>query len=151
MSISSQCAVAIHALTYIARWEGDRLSSSAEIAESLESNPVLVRRVLGRLRGASLVRSTEGRGGGWRLSRAADRITLDDVYAAVELGPLLALHAHPPNSQCVIGRHIQSILEEEFTEAEAAMRARLRETTIADMLGYVVSREAGLSGRGHHS
>lgn len=144
MPVSSQCAVAIHALTYIAQWGEDRLLSSVEIAESLDSNPVLVRRVLGRLRNASLVRSTEGRGGGWRLTRAADQITLDDAYAAVELGPLLALHAHPPSAQCVIGRSMQSILEEEFTEAEREMRRRLRATSIADMLGHVLRREAGL-------
>ncbi|WP_211238583.1 Rrf2 family transcriptional regulator, partial [Actinomadura rifamycini] len=50
MKVSSRTAVAIHALTFLARWEDDGLQSSNKIAESLESNPVLVRRILGSLR-----------------------------------------------------------------------------------------------------
>ncbi|MEE2048197.1 Rrf2 family transcriptional regulator, partial [Nocardiopsis tropica] len=95
MSVNSRSAVAIHALTYLAR-RGDELPrSSADIAESLESNPVVVRRILGRLRDASLAWSTEGRGGGWRLARPAEDISLYDAHAAVADGPLLPLHSHP--------------------------------------------------------
>ncbi len=75
VSISSRSAVAIHALTMLARWS-DRTLTSGEVADSLESNPVLVRRILGTLREAGLVTSTEGRGGGWTLTRASVLIML---------------------------------------------------------------------------
>lgn len=143
MSISSRSAVAIHALTLLARW-GERSQSSAEIAESLESNPVLVRRTLGNLREAGLVSSTEGRGGGWSLARDPRQITLYHVYNAVETGPVLSRLAHPPSEDCEVGRHIQALLETEFSEAEQAMEERLGRTSIAHLLGQVLAREKEL-------
>ncbi|BAU81647.1 hypothetical protein SLA_0693 [Streptomyces laurentii] len=136
MSVSSRSAVAIHALTMLGRWHGHSLTS-AEIAESLASNPVLVRRILGSLRDAGLVSSTEGRNGGWSLSRPAREITLNDAYTAVETGPVLSRHPHPPSAACEVGRHMQRLLEVEFREAEQAMKERLNRTTIAFLVGQI--------------
>ncbi|PRX96663.1 Rrf2 family transcriptional regulator [Allonocardiopsis opalescens] len=146
MSLSSRSAVAIHGLTMLARSDGFQLTS-AEIAESLASNPVLVRRVLGGLRDAGLVRSTEGRGGGWSLARPAREITLYDAYAAVEAGPVLSRHPHPPSEACLVGRHMQVLLEAEFRDAEQAMEERLGRTTIADLHRQVLDRERELASR----
>lgn len=142
MKVSSRTAVAVHALTFLARWKDDGLQSSSKIAESLESNPVLVRRILGSLRDAGMVSSVEGSGGGWRLARAAEEISLYDAYAAVESGEvLLPVHAHPPSRNCVVGRHMQALLEDEFAAARRALEERLSRTSIAEMLDRVVGRE----------
>ncbi|GAA2211428.1 Rrf2 family transcriptional regulator [Nonomuraea monospora] len=148
MSLSSRTAVAIHALTLLGRRHETSLTS-AEIADSLESNPVLVRRILGSLRDADLVRSTEGRGGGWSLARAPREITLYDAFAAVEPGPIISRHPHPPSASCEVGRNIQALLEVEFQDAERAMAERLAATTIAHLLGRVtdIERELGLTNR----
>ncbi|MCF6475431.1 Rrf2 family transcriptional regulator [Nonomuraea sp. MG754425] len=145
MGLSSRSAVAIHALTLLARWGGKSLTS-AEIADSLESNPVLVRRILGSLRDAGLVWATEGRGGGWTLAREPRQITLHDAFAAVEPGPILSRHPHPPSAECEVGRNIQALLEVEFQDAERAMQERLGRTTIADLRQRVfdIERELGL-------
>jgi len=148
MRVSSRCAVAIHALTLLARHGPDRLLSSTEIAESLESNPVVVRRILGRLREAALVVAVEGHGGGWRLARPGREISLYDAYAAVEENPLLGGHAHAPSSSCVVGRNIQALLDTEFQAAENAMKERLGRTSIATMLDRVLSRDREIAGRG---
>lgn len=140
MSVSSRTAVAIHALTMLARWE-DRSLSSAEIADSLASNAVLVRRILGGLRNAGLVSSAEGRGGGWSLARAPREITLYDAYAAVEAGPVLSRHPHPPSDQCEVGRNMQRLVEAEFRDAEQAMEERLGRTTIAELAQHVLAIE----------
>ncbi|MGN9842245.1 Rrf2 family transcriptional regulator [Nonomuraea sp. H19] len=148
MGLSSRSAVAIHALTMLARW-GERSLTSAEIADSLASNPVLVRRILGSLRDAGLVWSTEGRGGGWSLARAPREITLYDAYSAVEEGPILSRHAHPPSDACEVGRNMQAVLEAEFRDAERAMEERLGRTTIAHLLRQVldIERELALPNR----
>ena len=140
MGVSSRSAVAIHALTKLAH-RSDRSLTSAEIADSLASNPVLVRRILGSLRDAGLVWSTEGRNGGWSLARAPRDITLYDAYLAVEDGPLLSRHAHPPSDACEVGRNMQALLEVEFVDAERAMEERLRRTTIAHLLRKVLAIE----------
>ncbi|TWF78857.1 BadM/Rrf2 family transcriptional regulator [Pseudonocardia hierapolitana] len=144
MGVSSRSAVAIHALTMLARWD-DRSLTSAEIADSLASNPVLVRRILGSLRDAGLVWSTEGRGGGWTLARAPREITLYDAYAAVEMGPILSRHPHPPSEACEVGRHMQAVLESEFRDAEHAMEERLGRTTIAHLVQQTLARERELA------
>ncbi|QFG24629.1 Rrf2 family transcriptional regulator [Actinomadura sp. WMMB 499] len=144
MALSSRSAVAIHGLTFLARRE-DTPMTSAEIADSLASNPVLVRRVLGALRDAGIVWSAEGRGGGWRLARPAREITLLDAYTAVEEGPVLARHSHPPSDACAVGRHMMSLLETEFREAERALEERLDRTTIADLHQEVLNRERELA------
>jgi Rrf2 family protein len=144
VGVSSRSAVAIHALTMLARWD-DRSLTSAEIADSLASNPVLVRRILGSLRDAGLVWSTEGRGGGWTLARTPREITLYDAYTAVEAGPVLSRHPHPPSEACEVGRHMQAVLESEFRAAEHAMEERLGRTTIAHLVQQTLARERELA------
>ena len=144
MGLSSRSAVAIHALTMLGRWH-DRSLTSAEIADSLASNPVLVRRILGNLRDAGLVLSTEGRGGGWNLARSPRKITLHDAFAAVEEGPVLSRHAHPPSDACEVGRHMQAVLEAEFRAAEHAMAERLGRTTIEQLVQETLTRERELA------
>jgi Rrf2 family protein len=142
MGVSSRTAVAVHALTFLARWESDGLQSSGKVADSLESNPVLVRRILGLLRDKGLVSAVEGSGGGWRLARPAEEISLYDAYVAVEgSDALLSMHAHPPSQSCVVGRHMQALLEDEFAAAQRALEDRLAQTSIAEMLRRVVGRE----------
>ncbi|MFD5319275.1 Rrf2 family transcriptional regulator [Streptomyces sp. NPDC127098] len=147
MSVSSRSAVAIHALTMLARWR-DRTLTSGGIADSLASNPVLVRRILGNLRDAGLVRSIEGRHGGWQLARPAREITLYDAYAAVEAGPVLSRHPHPPSEACEVGRNMQHLLAVEFEAAERAMEERLGRTTIAQLAGRVLDIEREAARRG---
>ncbi|MDA2807915.1 Rrf2 family transcriptional regulator [Nocardiopsis suaedae] len=138
--LSSRSAVAIHALAMLAnRREGSL--TSAEIADSLESNPVMVRRVLGRLRDADLVWSTEGRGGGWSLARPPRNITLYDAYVAVEEGRIFSRHTRPPSGACEVGRNIGDLLDAEFQSAERALEERLDRTTVADLLQRILAAD----------
>ncbi|MEU1663152.1 Rrf2 family transcriptional regulator [Streptomyces sparsogenes] len=144
--LSSRSAVAIHALAMLAHRRGGSLTS-AEIADSLESNPVLVRRILGRLRDAHLVRSTEGRGGGWSLARTPRDITLYDAYVAVEGERIFSRHPHPPSGACVVGRNIGDLLDVEFRNAERALEERLGRTTIAALLQRILASDNEAKGR----
>lgn len=136
MSISSRSAVGVHVLALLAQ-AGEKPLSSEVMASSVNTNAVVIRRVLGRLRDASLVRSLEGSGGGWRLVRGPEEITLLDVYGAVERESLFSLHSRQPNPACLIGHNIQGALEGVFGEAEAAMEGRLEKTTIAGVLSAI--------------
>ncbi len=82
MAGSSRFAVAVHALSLLAHH--GRALDSPFIAGSVNTNPTVVRRVLGKLARAGLVSTQEGAGGDTTLARAAARITLADVYRAVE-------------------------------------------------------------------
>ena len=136
MSCNSRFAVAIHILGVLAYSQPQRLTSEV-IACSVNTNPVVIRRILGELRRANLVVSQTGNGGGWQLQRAAENITLLDAYAAVREGALLQIHKQLPNPACTIGYGVRQALSGIFEEAETALEEKLAQTTLADMLRRV--------------
>ncbi|MFL6374805.1 MAG: Rrf2 family transcriptional regulator, partial [Pyrinomonadaceae bacterium] len=103
MAANSQFSMAVHVLTLLARSDGSNLKSD-EIAASVNTNPVVIRRLLGQLAIAGLVSSQSGALGGSRLSAAADKIRLSEIYRAVCSGEIFALHGSP-NQDCPVGRH----------------------------------------------
>ncbi|HVA91008.1 MAG TPA: Rrf2 family transcriptional regulator [Chloroflexota bacterium] len=138
MNTSSRFAVAIHVLTLLAL-NHDQLVTSERIAGSVNTNPVVIRRLLGALREARLVTSQGGNGGGWRLVGDPEAITLRDVYRAVEDSALFSLHHQPPNPACTVGRHIQQALNGRFADAMHAMEDELAQSTIAGVLREVLA------------
>jgi Rrf2 family protein len=142
MPHSSRFAVAIHLLALARVAKGDSVGipiTSEQMAESVNTNPVVIRRILGTLREAGLVASQPGPGGGWRLSRTPGEITLRDVYRAVESEPLFALPRREPNAECTVGRELPGVLETCFRHAEAALEAQLAEVSLADVIDSVMS------------
>jgi Rrf2 family protein len=138
---SSRFTVAIHILTLLAQGaEGDAPTTSEFIAGSVNTNPVVIRRLLAALRKARLVRSRGGPGGGWTLVVPARRISLGDVYRAVEDEPLFPLHPSVPNPRCPVGRTIQTALCVPYRNARRAVERDLGRTTIAHLLKEVRTR-----------
>ncbi|MET7747747.1 Rrf2 family transcriptional regulator [Micromonospora sp. NPDC005367] len=88
----------------LARRRGREVLTSEEVAASVNTNAVIVRRSLGDLQRAGLVRARRGNGAGYSLARSATEITLLDVWLAVSPEPLLALHHGEPNPECPVGR-----------------------------------------------
>jgi Rrf2 family protein len=125
--------VAIHIVTLLA-YCGEEAQTSAFIAGSVNTNPVVIRRLLGNLRQAGLVTSQGGPGGGWQLLRAAGEITLKDIFLAMEADPLFPLHAAQPNPDCPVGRDIQAVLQDRFRVAQDALEAELERTTIRQLI-----------------
>ena len=132
MSTTSQFAIGIHLLTLLANTPDESLTSEY-MAASVNTNPVFIRRILGKLADVGLVTSQPGVGGGWRLNRAPQGITLLEVYQAVDEGHLLAMHPKP-NPDCLIGRNIQRTLTLYFDEAQRAFEERLARQTVAEVL-----------------
>jgi Rrf2 family protein len=137
MQSNSRFAVAIHVLTLLAQ-SPDQPVTSDYIAGSVNTNPVVIRRLLASLRRAGLVTSQGGHGGGWMLAAPACAITLRDVYRRVSDTSLFALHNRQPNQRCPVGRNIQRSLTAHFMQASSAMQDELGRTTIADILNDVV-------------
>jgi Rrf2 family protein len=141
--MNSRLAVAVHILTLLANNRGEEPLTSDYIAGSVNTNPSLIRRLLGQLARAGLTTAQLGTGGGARLARPASAITLLDVHRAVDDSAPFALHRERPNPACPVGRHIQGTLERRLDAVTTAMEAELARTTIADMLTDVRSRGRG--------
>jgi Rrf2 family protein len=128
---NTQFALAVHVLTMLAGLPRELLTSEG-MAASAGSNPVHLRRVLGRLREAGLVTSRPGPGGGWQLVRDPAATTLGDVWRVMNgHDPVLGLHEASPS--CPVGRRIHDDLTEIDRRARAAIAAELETTTLADL------------------
>lgn len=133
-------AVAVHVLVLLAL--ASEAQNSATIAESVSTHPVVIRRILGWLQRAGLVVGRPGPRGGFRLARAAESITLDEVFRAVESDGA-APPAHRPNLQCPVGRHVSKVLAAIGSRAERAFLGALAAETVAG-----AARQARRSGAG---
>ena len=139
MFANSHFALATHVLTVLAVHEDGPLTSS-QIARSINTNPAFLRTLLGRLRVAGLIEVSLGKGGGARLARPASRLTLADVYRAVETRPPAQLHRCAPDKRCVVGRNILPLLDDVVRDVESAALQRLSRKTVADLAREVVQR-----------
>jgi Rrf2 family protein len=132
-SKNTQFAVAVHVLTYLAGQTGGRPVSSDELSESTNVNPVYVRRVLGPLRDAALVRSRPGVHGGWELAADARDITLAQVWRHLQgTDPILGLHG--PDPACPVGRGVQQSLTTLDRAVANAVATELEQFTVHDVL-----------------
>ena len=140
--VSTRFAVAIHILLLLATARQTGPATSQFLASSVNTNPVVVRRITGQLARAGLVRVRRGPGGA-ELTRAADLLTLADIWVAVtpRAGRLLPLHACP-NQACPVGRDVHAVLGRAFATAEQALLEALARTTLADLLTTLPQAEA---------
>jgi Rrf2 family protein len=132
MAANSRFAVAVHALALIA-WHEDARHSSREIAGSVATNPVVIRRLLSQLARAGIVKSTHGAMGGFRLARPAAKVSLYDVYHAVEEGGFFAL-AQKSNEKCPVACRMKEILDGVFARVESKVLPELKRATLADVV-----------------
>ncbi len=134
MNTNQRFAISIHALTLLASSE-DPLTSEM-IASSVDTNPVVIRRMMASLRQHGLVKSKSGAHGGWKLLREPQTIGLSEVYQCLGEDDVLAIHSHP-NRYCPIGGKIKGVLQKVFGEAQVELEKALGNHTVADILADV--------------
>jgi len=132
--VATRFAVAIHILLLLAT-EPAGQATSGRIAESVGTNPVVIRRLAGQLARAGLVRIRRGPGGA-ELARPAEAITLADVWAAMRRPdmPLLPTHKGGGRGNDTQGRTVPQMLRGVLDEAERAMEHRLAQVTLKTLL-----------------
>ena len=132
MNTSHRFAVGVHVMALLTLSAAPL--SSSYIAGSVNTNPAMIRRILGMLGKAGLTVSAMGSQGGTMLAKPAAEISLLDIYRAVEAPGILALHASAPNPACPVGKGITAVLEGVITRAEHAMESVIAATTIQDVV-----------------
>lgn len=135
MAANSRFAMATHIMTALAV-EQDKLTSNY-LADSLNTNPVVVRRILSELQKAGLLETEAGRMGGARLVKKPGTISLYDVYAAVDDGELFAYNPNDPNKKCMLSCKMKSVLMPVFEAAGAALADKLKKIKLSDLVEEV--------------
>ena len=133
MAANSQFSMAVHVLTMLARSSGENMKSDY-IACSVNTNAVVIRRLLSQLNQAKLVVSQTGASGGTRLSRSPSEINLAEVYKAVACGEVFALHAKSPSQDCPVGKNIAAVLCHLQKEIDKVVGDKLSQHSLADVI-----------------
>lgn len=134
MQISSKFTVALHIFTCVDAFKDEYKVTSDFLAGSINTNPVIVRRLLTKLKNAGLIKVARGTGG-IELTRPLNKISFLDVYAATEpenKADLFRFH-ESPNPNCPVGRNIHNLLDGKLAAIQEAMESEMKRYTIADL------------------
>lgn len=121
----------LHVLIHLDRHV--KRATSETIAKMLDTNPVVVRRMMSGLREKGYVVSEKGHGGGWELRAALSDISLLDVYQAIGSPALFSIGPAAESSPCLVEHAVDARLDEALNEAEAVLLKRFSQITVADI------------------
>lgn len=128
--------MAVHVLAMLAQSRDGNVKSEY-LAASVNTNAVVIRRLLGQLHQANLVVSQTGASGGSRLAKSADEMNLSEIYRAVSCGEVFALHAKSPNQDCPVGRNIETVLCNLQKEIDKSIAERLDRYSLRSVIDMV--------------
>ncbi len=129
-------ATAVHILVLLAHEKADapeRAACSRHMGDSIGANAVVVRRIMGALADAGLVKTRAGAQGGAWLAKPAARIRMSEVYDAVEEAPSPGLR-EKCRSACPVGRATPDVIGSMLTRMDDAARSALSTVTLAKVL-----------------
>jgi len=127
MAMNARFVTGIQAMVLLAA-EPDKLHRSEDIAHTLGTNPVVVRRIFAELQKAKLIESHKGPSGGSKLAEAAKEITLRDVHRALHPQGVL----QTPKSSAIPG--LAAALKGVLNDASRALEKELGETTLSQLV-----------------
>ncbi len=141
MSGNSRLTIATHALVWMAgnEFTGAEWTTSEQLAASVRTNAVVIRRLMAQLEKGGLVESRRGPGAGSRLARPPKEITLYQIEEALGDGAIFAMHRNEPSPICPIAQGIRPALAPIYARVNDAVRRELQRTTLADVLHDTVS------------
>lgn len=134
MQISSRFSVAVHIISLLKLY-GDPMLTSDYIAGSVNTNPVVIRRILGMLKTSGFVSINRGNGGAYLIKNVED-ITMLDVYRSVsniEENKLFKIHKNT-NFDCPVGANIEETVTQTFISVQNTMEEHLSKITLADVI-----------------
>jgi DNA-binding IscR family transcriptional regulator len=132
MSRDRRLTVALHVLLHMS--EIQRSVTSESLGPLMKQNPAALRRTMGGVRQAGIVRSEKGHGGGWSLARKLDTVTLGEVYDALGLTAPFRIAQADGTAKCLLERAANRAVGRALAEAEKLLVDRLRTITVAEVL-----------------
>ena len=137
MAVNTQFAIAVHIMAGLACGCDQRGVTSGHLAESVNTSASFIRRTLAKLSKAGLVQTTTGKTGSCRLARDAKKISLLDIYRAVDAPKAFSIHTYSEQKECFVSCHIKTALEKALAKTQKAMESSLAETSLAQIVSDV--------------
>ena len=133
--VNQRFTFAVHIMTALA-FAGD-LVDSQTLARSVNTHPVVVRRLLQSLRRVGLVETYAGKHGGFKLAKSPARISLLAIYEAVQPQPVIAISERRASKDCRVSCNMKRIMMSVAESAEQAVRKRLHAITLQQLVREV--------------
>lgn len=132
MKYSTKLSNTIHILIFI-HLSYDSSLSSTKIAESIKTNPAYVRQLMAKLKAHGIISNTQGHANA-SLTRPPHKITMLDVYRAVEGNkPLLHLDTDT-NPECGVGINIQLSIADFYNDIQTMVEEKMNKITLQDII-----------------
>lgn len=129
MSRNSTLSGVLHVLLHMAEARGPVTSEA--LASIMQTNPVVIRRLMAGLRARGILRSEKGHGGGWTLAADPAAITLRDIYDGIGSPALFAIGNRNEQPECAVEQAVNAALGARLREAEAILLASFADVTLA--------------------
>jgi len=129
MRRDSKLSGVLHVLLHMAEHPGPMTSD--DLGRVMQTNPVVIRRIMAGLREQGLVRSEKGHGGGWSISCDFNDVTLRDIYDALGAPEIFAMGNRSESPGCLVEEAVNASLDGAFEEAQRLLLQRLGQVTLA--------------------
>lgn len=140
MKISTRLSDSIHLLAFIHIFQGKVSLTSENIARSIETSPVMVRKLMSDLRRGGLLETHHGTADP-KIAKPVDQISLLDIYLVIEKDKPLFEIDHQTNPDCPVGGNIQPVLEEFYSQAETAAKAKLNQIKLSAVIDTILVKQ----------
>lgn len=129
MRRDSKLSGVLHVLLHMAEHAGPMTSD--DLGRVMQTNPVVIRRIMAGLREQGLVRSEKGHGGGWSISCDFNAVTLRDIYDALGAPEIFAMGNRSESPGCLVEEAVNASLDDAFVQAQALLLDRFGKVTLA--------------------
>jgi Rrf2 family protein len=131
--INNQFSLGVHIMTALGDHQGEQVTS-AQLTASVRAHESRVRSVLSKLGKAGLVVASRGRNGFSSLSRPANKISLLEIYKAVDAPPVFSIHEYPREKTCRTSCTHKEAMVELLEDAQRAFETRLGQRKLSEMV-----------------
>lgn len=129
---NSSFSIAVHALVYLNHME--KVLSSEELAQNVCTNPVLIRKVMSKLKKAGFVDTKSGNNGGYIFIANADKLTLEQVAEAIDAKFVGSpWRSGDMDKECLIASGMGEVMQNIYQQLDERCKKSLGGITVADI------------------
>jgi DNA-binding IscR family transcriptional regulator len=137
--LTSEFAIAVHALVFL--FQCGEARDSEALAKNVCTNPARVRKVMARLRRASLVEGRSGAEGGYRFVLRPEQVSLRQVADAVQARPVSnGWRSGNPDLPCMVASGMADAMDAVYEELNRVCLDRLARMTLRDVTARLAAR-----------
>ena len=135
--VNQKFATAVHILAnlaYSSKFNNGKINNSDQLAESVNTNPVVIRRLIKYLTMAGLVKTTRGKTGGIFLAKDPSNITLKDIFTALPVSKTVSPRTKSPFKKCPVSCSMFNIMTDISNSTEQAKLKFLETQNLSDLV-----------------